>query len=171
MRFFSIGRIVGHHGLHGDVKIKPITDNPDIFFDLTYLLLAEKGEVRRSFKLNNIYFQNKFIIASLEQVSHIDEIGDLKGLDVVVPENYLPEENPDEVYWYKIKGAAVFDENGRKIGILYDYIESGASDVFRIACGESKYYLISNNPEHIIKIDDVNKSVYINSNGLVSEDI
>ncbi len=171
MKFFSIGRIVGHHGLNGDVKIKPLTDNPDIFFDLTYLLLAKKGEVKRSYKLNDLFFQNKFIVACLDQVDHISKTIDLKGLDVVVPENYLPEADPDEVYWYKLQGATVFDEHGSKIGVLDDYIECGASDVFRIDCGENKFYLISNNPEHVVKIDEVNKVVYINSSGLVSEDI
>lgn len=171
MNFFSIGKVLGHHGLEGDVKIKALTENPDLYDELTHLVLSKDDEIKRSLRIRDIKYYNKYIIVQLESIESIEDVKFLKGMDVVVPENYLPETDPDEVYWYKIKNSEVIDEYGNNVGILCDYFETGAFDIFRILKDDGNYSLISNNPDHVKEIDVKEKVIYINSAGLVSEEI
>ncbi|TYB34183.1 MAG: 16S rRNA processing protein RimM [Flexistipes sinusarabici] len=171
MKFFRIGRVAGHHGLDGEIKVRPITDNIDLYNSLSHIMLSADGEVKKSYKIESFFLQNKFFIITLEGLNDIEEAKALKGMEVVVPETFLPGAQSDEIYWYKIKGSSVFDENGRDIGVLYDYIESGGTDVFEIKGHDGILYLISNNPDHIKKIDEKRKSIHINSDGLVSEEV
>ncbi|AEI15592.1 Ribosome maturation factor rimM [Flexistipes sinusarabici DSM 4947] len=171
MKFFRIGRVAGHHGLDGEIKVRPITDNINIYNNLSHIMLSVDGEVRKSYKIESFFLQNKFLIFTLEGLEDIEEAKALKGMEIVVPETFLPGASSGEIYWYKIKGSSVFDENGRDIGILYDYIESGGTDVFEIKGHDGILYLISNNPDHIKKIDAEKKSIFINSDGLVSEEV
>jgi len=54
---------------------------------------------------------------------------------------------------------------------LFDYIESGSNDVFRIKRNDGGFYLISNNKDHVLSIDVDKKLVTVNSEGLVDEDL
>lgn len=171
MNFFRIGKVVGHHGLDGNIKIRPITDNIEIYNDLSHVMLSLNGEIKKSYKIESLHFQNKLFIVNLDGLEDIDEVKSLKGMDVVVPEKFLPGAPSDEIYWYKIKGSNVYDENNNDIGTLYDYIESGGTDVFEIKGHDGILYLISNNPDHIRKIDEDSKAIHINSDGLVSEEV
>lgn len=171
MEFIRIGKIVDTHGMNGDIKILPMTDNPEFFDVLTFLMLANEGKVIQSLDVTSIKDHKEYLICSSKQLTHIDEAESVKGLDVVVPENLLPEPADDEVYWRDIEGAVVVDESGGKIGELKGYIESGSSDVFEIESSDGTQYLISNNPSHVIEINTSEKIVKINKEGLVSDDI
>lgn len=171
MEFIRIGKIVDTHGMSGDLKILPMTDNPEFFEVLTFLMLANEGTVVQSLDVTGIKPHKEYLICSSKQLNHIDDAESVKGLDIVVPENLLPEPASDEVYWRDIEGALVVDETGAQFGVLKDYIESGSSDVFQIESDNGERYLISNNPSHVLEINDSEKIVKINREGLVSDDI
>lgn len=171
MEFLRIGKIVDTHGMDGDIKILPITDNPEFFNVLEFFMLSEDGKVVQSLDITSIRPQNGLLICNSVQLTCYDDALDVKGLDVVVPENMLPDASDGEVYWRDIEGSSIITDEGKKIGTLVDYIESGSSDVFRIEDEKGSFYLISNNPEHVLKIDASVKLITINEEGLVSEEV
>ena len=129
MEFIRIGKIVDTHGMNGDVKILPMTDNPEFYDVLSFLMLAEDGKVVQSLDVVGMRSHHEYLICSSKQLGTIDAAESVKGLDVVVPENLLPEPADDEVYWRDIEGAVVVDETGDRVGVLVDYLESGSADV------------------------------------------
>ena len=70
MKFFRIGRVAGHHGLDGEIKVRPITDNIDLYNNLTHIMLSVDGEVKKSYRIESFFLQNKFFIITLEAVSY-----------------------------------------------------------------------------------------------------
>jgi 16S rRNA processing protein RimM len=90
-------------------------------------------------------------------------------MDVVIPENMLPELD-DEIYWSQLEGSPVLDINGDRIGELVDYMEGGSTEIFRIKCDDG-YYLVSNNKDHVLKIDVKEKKLIVAREGLISEDL
>ena len=169
MDFIKIGYVKGTHGLDGTLKIFPITDNLDLFYMQKHLLLLSRSGVRLSLPVEKIRGMDRLLLVRCAGVGSIDMAQDHKGSDVIFPRVLLPEEASDEIYWCNLRGALVVDESGSKIGEIIDYIECGGCDVFRIKAFDHKYYLISNNPGHVIKIDKDEHYIVIDRSGLVSE--
>ncbi|QAR34125.1 16S rRNA processing protein RimM [Geovibrio thiophilus] len=170
MNFIRVGFITGSHGLDGTVKIAPNTDNPQIYADMEYLMTAKSGTVKGSYEITSVHEHGSAILMQLKGVDTKEKAQALKGLEVVIPENVLPEEGEGDIYWHKIDNAEVVDENGIYIGRLTDYLETGSNDVFVITEG-GKSWMISNNEHHVLKIDTANRRITVDRAGLVSEDI
>jgi len=170
MKLISIGYIAGTHGLDGTVRVKPKTEYPEVFDYLEYLMLADGDKVVKSLKIEEMSEHVSVFLMNLEGIDHVDKAKKLKGLTVMVPEDILPEEDEDEVYWFKIEGSVVVDEDSRPVGRLIDYMETGGADVFVIESDKGRF-LISNNEVHVTKIDAENKTIHILKEGLVSEEV
>jgi 16S rRNA processing protein RimM len=170
MDFVRIGKITGIHGLDGVVKIAPNTDNPQLYAEMQYLMLAEGESVRCSYEITWMQEHGNALLVQLEGILSAEAAANLKGLDVVIPADKLPEAHGGELYWHSIEGSEVIDEQGNHVGILDDYLETGTNDVFIIKDGK-KSYMISNNENHVLKIDAKNKTLTVSRDGLVSEDL
>lgn len=172
MKFVSVGFSAGSFGLRGGIKIKPVTDNPQIFYEMEYLMLAERNkEVSKTFKVLSAEHHGEYFIIKCEGVDTKEKADALKNMSVMVPEDILPAEESDEVYWYKIEGAQVLDPEGSSIGILTDYLETGSGDVFKVKLAAGGNALISNNEKHVLSIDPAGHKVVIEPEGLVREDV
>lgn len=171
MRFLKIGSVKGTHGLDGEIKVVMNTDNISLLDNLEYLMMGKNRKVLFSGKVEYIEPMNEYFLVKIENINDMDAALKYKGYEILIPESLLPAEEDDEVYWFKIEGAEVIDRDDVKIGILVDYLESGSADVFRIKGVDEKYYLISNNREHVLKIDVENRKVFINREGLIDEEL
>lgn len=169
MKLVKIGRLINTHGLDGALVIQVLTDNPEVFDEIKYLMLSENGDVKASMEIEYMQDYKGNILVGLAGVEGVDEARKYKGMDVVVPEDMLPELE-DEIYWYELVGAKVFDRTGSEIGELVDYMEAGPAEVFRIKC-EDGYYLVSNNNDHVLEINVKEKKLVVERSGLVSEEI
>ena len=78
MEFIRIGKIVDTHGMNGDVKILPMTDNPEFYDVLSFLMLAEDGKVVQSLDVVGMRSHHEYLICSSKQLGTIDaaESGD-----------------------------------------------------------------------------------------------
>ena len=171
MKFVRVGYISGAFGLDGEFRLKPLTENPEIFGNMEFLLLAKDYEPVKSLKITNIKCHKGCLIVETDTIKHIKDAQNLKGLSVIVPEDMLPKEDTDEIYWYKINGACVKDSKNCDIGTLCDYLETGSNDVFRIKLNNGNYALVSNNKNYVLNIDTDNKIITVNEEGLVFENL
>ena len=169
MDFIKIGYVIGPHGLDGTLKILPITDNLDLFCISEHLLLSSNSEEMLSLSVEKVRKINRFLLIKCRGLDSIEASSHHKKSDVMFPRALLPEESDDEIYWHNLCGATVVDKSDSKIGEVVDYIECGSSDVFRIKGFDKIYYLISNNPDHVLKIDKEEHYIVIDRIGLVSE--
>ncbi|KAA0258529.1 16S rRNA processing protein RimM [Deferribacter autotrophicus] len=170
MKYIKIGVIKNSHGLDGEVKVLPITEHPELFETLDVLLLSKKGEIVKSLRVEDIRTHNEYYLIKLENINDKETAKTLSGLEIMYPIHLLPELDENEYYWFEIEGWEVYDTEDNFIGTLVDYEETGTAEAFIIK-GESTYYMISNNKEHVLKMDKNKKRIIINRDGLVSEDI
>jgi len=115
MNFLRIGIVKGTHGLDGELKIAFATDNIVLFEDMEYMMLGKDRKVAFSSKIEYSRFQNDMLVVKLEKINDLDTALKYKGFEVLVPENAIPEEAGDEVYWFKIEGSRVVDEKIMKL--------------------------------------------------------
>lgn len=169
MKFVKVGRLVNTHGLDGELVMQVTTDSPEIFEEMQYMMLAKGGDVKASLEIEYMQDYKGNLLVGFAGVTDIDDALKYKGMDVVVPEETLPDDD-DAIYWHELEGSPVFDRNGVQIGTLVDYMEAGGAEVFRIKCSDG-YYLISNNKDHVLEINVKDRKLVVDRIGLVSEEI
>lgn len=151
MNYYNVGKIVGTHGLKGEVKVVAVTDFPEDRFRPGSRLYV--GSERREVTVQSGRPFKQFWLVVFDQVSDIDQAEQLKGQEIVIAEADQGE-LPDGVYYYKdLLGLEVVDdETGEKIGKLTDIQAPGANDIWEVTDLEGKSFWIP-------YIDDVVKQV------------
>jgi len=123
-----LGRILGTHGLKGEVKIKTFTADP--------LDVASYGPVSvadgRRFKLTNARLQGDVVIAGIRGVADRNVAETLKGLELTVDRDDLPAPEEGEFYQADLIGLPVVDEAGREVGEVLGFQHFGAGDLIEI---------------------------------------
>lgn len=169
MRNITIGFVVGVFGLKGEIKVKPTADTASLFKkSLKAAFIAKNGD-EKILTVKSARFHKDLWLMGIEGVDTPEMAIKYKGYRLAVSENLLPPPGKDEVYWIDIDGSKVVDLDGVPVGVLKDYVETGAHDVFEITGDDGVEYMISNNPGHVKSIDTGKKVIVIDRIGLVAE--
>lgn len=127
-RQILLGRIIGPHGLKGEVKIKSFTTDP--------LDIASYGPVAtgdgRLFRFTNVRLAGDIVIAGIKGIADRNLAETLKGLDLKIDRDEMPETDDGEFYEADLVGLAVFDEGGDKVGEALGFQNFGAGDLLEI---------------------------------------
>lgn len=169
MKIINIGKITGTHGIKGFVKIKT-PNGYDLFAGLKYLVVGCNGKITGSFRIEEIKTNKDIVLVKCEGFDSIDDALKLKGLYVISTTEEIIED-PNECSPEELLGAKVLDVSGEEFGTLEDILDNGFNEIFRIKSIEGRFFLIANNDNHVPTIDILNKTIHINKDGLVSEDI
>jgi 16S rRNA processing protein RimM len=171
-KIVKIGKVTGSHGLHGILKILPLIDEIEIFYNLKFMLFGKREDISYSYEIEDIKTNKKFLLVKCKDLKDSDSAEKLKGHHVFAPKS-LTEKFMDEGECYidDFIGAGVFDIDGKKIGEVVDLEDNGGYEIFRIKLLDGKYYLISNNEVQVPNIDIKEKKIVIDVAGLVSEDL
>lgn len=150
--YLRVGVISSTHGLKGEVKIFPTTDDPGRFRGLEHVLL-DTGKEKRLLTITQVkYFKNQ-VILKFKEFNDINEIERYRGCDLYVSrEDAVPlEEN--ENFIVDLMGMQVETEDGKILGRLTDVLQTGANDVYIVESPEGKEILLPAIPDCILKVD------------------
>ena len=125
----KVGVITTTHGVRGEVKVFPTTDDAERFLDIEYVLLDTGKELRR-LNIQNVKFFKNLAILKFEGIDNINDIEMYKGRELWIPREEAQELGEDEYYVADLIGMEVLLENGEKLGVLRDVMETGANDVY-----------------------------------------
>ncbi len=125
----KVGVITTTHGVRGEVKVYPTTDDAQRFLDLEYVLLDTGKELRR-LTIQNVKFYKNLAILKFEGIDNINDIELYKGRDLWIPREEGQELGEDEYYIADLLGMEVLLEDGSPFGTLKDVMETGANDVY-----------------------------------------
>ena len=154
-----VGVIVGSHGLQGLVKIKSFMVISD---DITaYGPLTDKNG-KRSFKLDLISSNKKGIVAKLDGIKDRTASEELRGIELYLSRDLLPDLKEDEFYYSDLVGLVVEDINGEIIGTVGIVDNYGAGEVIEVDLrgGGTEMYRMS--LEVIPDIDLKNGRIVVN---------
>ncbi len=126
---FRVGVITGTHGLKGEVKVFPTTDDPRRFKLLKEVILVTNRE-ERHLKIHSVKFFKQFVILGFEGMDRIEDVERLRRAELLIDrKDALPLEE-GEHYIPDLLGLTVIEENGEVVGILEDVLQTGANDVY-----------------------------------------
>ena len=148
----KVGVITTTHGVRGEVKVFPTTDNAERFLELEYVLLDTGRELRR-LDIKNVRFFKNLVILKFDGIDNINNIEKYKGKDLWIPREEAQELGEDEYYIADLQGLNVVLEDGTGFGTLRDVMETGANDVYIIDSNEHGEVLLPAIKECILDVD------------------
>lgn len=132
-----VGEIVGAFGIHGEVKVRPLTDFADRFAVGATLYLGARHEPRA---ITSSRDQGTLYIIGLQGCATANDAERLRGKELAIPDSELAALPADQFYQHDILGLRVERIDGRPLGVITDIIASGASDLYvvRDTAGEER---------------------------------
>lgn len=134
MEYIQVGKISSIHGVKGELKAIPLTDDIRRFDDLDEVFVGMDKELMEIEKVS--YIKNQVII----KFKDIDSVRDAEKLigrflwidreDAIIDD--------DAYFLFEIIGLDVFDTEGNEIGRVKDVIQSGRNDLYLIRHGDSE---------------------------------
>ena len=132
---FQVGIITGTHGLKGEVKVFPTTDDKERFLDLDTVLIDTGKELIEK-KVQYCKFFKQFVFVKFEG---LDDINDVE----------------------KYKRCPLKVTSGVTIGELIDVIETGANDVYEVKTPDGGHVLLPAIKDCILDVDMEEKIILV----------
>ena len=160
--FIKIGKITNNHGIRGYARFIYYGDLKN--FNYKEVFLEKEGKLL-SYFIENFKYHKNYILLKLENIHSINDVNlHLKGRDVYIKKDQLPELDNDEYYWFQLIGIKVYNVNGEYLGEIDSIIETGSNDVFVVKNNKSKEKLIP-------YIDNVVKLIDIENKKMIVEEL
>lgn len=153
-----IGVVTTTHGLRGEVKVFPTTDDVRRFDDCDEVVLVTKQEKLLLHVERVKYFKN-IVIVKFKEFNDINEVERFRKCDIMVTREHAVPLEEGEYFICDIIGASVVEEDGTPVGTVKDVMETGANNVFVIMTEDGKEVLFPSIPDCIKKVDVENKEV------------
>ena len=127
--FFRVGVVSSTHGLRGEVKVFPTTDDPGRFPELKKIY-ADKNGKRTELQLEKARFFKNMVICKFKGIDRIEDIEGYKGAELYVERTDAIPLDDDEYYIADLIGMTVSTSDGELLGTLADVITTAANDVY-----------------------------------------
>ena len=158
-QFLQVGVISSTHGIRGEVKVFPTTDDAARFKKLKKVLL-DTGKEQLELEVQSVKFFKQFVILKFKGIDNINDIEKYKGRSLLVPrEDAVPLES-DEYYIADLIGMEVF-EGDERFGVIRDVMETGANEVYVIDSDMHGEVLIPAIRQCILDVDVEKKKMQI----------
>lgn len=148
----QVGIISTTHGLKGEVKVFPTTDDSRRFQKLKEVLL-DTGKEKKPLAIETVRFFKQFVILKFKGIDDISAVEAFKGKSLYVTRENAVKLQKDEYFIADLIGLHTENEDGSFQGTLKDVIQTGANDVYVIDYGEGRECLIPAIKECILSID------------------
>ncbi|MCI8590870.1 MAG: 16S rRNA processing protein RimM [Lachnospiraceae bacterium] len=130
-QYFQVGVISSTHGIRGEVKVYPTTDDPARFRRLKEVLL-DTGGGWMTMELEQVRFFKQMVIVKFKGYDSINEVEKYRNKGLFVPREQAVPLEEGEYYIADLLGMKVFTEDGGQFGTLRDVMQTGANDVYVI---------------------------------------
>lgn len=157
---FQVGVITSTHGVRGEVKVFPTTDDARRFKRLREVLL-DNGKSKITLEIESVKFFKQFVILKFKGYDNLNDVEKFRQRSLFVTRENAVRLGRDEYFIADLIGISVFDEEEKEIGILKDVLETGANDVYVITMTNGKELLLPAIKDCVLKVDIENNYMQI----------
>lgn len=149
---FQVGVITSTHGVKGEVKVFPTTDDPRRFKRLKEVIL-DTGKEDLALEVEGVKFFKQFVILKFKGFETPEEMAKYRQKSLYVTRENAVRLGRDEYFIADLMGLQIFDEDDRKIGVLREVLETGANDVYIIDLDDGRELLLPAIKECVLSVD------------------
>ena len=140
-QFLRVGVISSTHGIRGEVKVYPTTDDPERFLDLDEVIL-DTGREHKILEIEGVKFFKNQVILKFKGYDNINDIEKYLKKDLLVDREHAVELGENENFSADLIDMEVVTDEDKVLGTLTDVIETGANDVYAVKTPEGKEILL-----------------------------
>ncbi len=148
----QVGVITSTHGIQGEVKVFPTTDDARRFKYLKEVIL-DTGKEQISLEIEGVKFFKQFVILKFRGIDNINDVEKYRQKCLYVTRANAVRLGRDEYFIADLMGLLVRDEDGTEIGVLRSVLETGANDVYVIDLHDGRELLLPAIKQCVLKVD------------------
>lgn len=148
----QVGIITSTHGVRGEVKVYPTTDDPRRFRRLKEVVL-DTGREKLNLEIEGVKFFKQFVILKFKGLDNINDIEKYRQKSLYVIRKNAVRLQRDEYFIADLIGLKVQDEDGTELGTVKDVIETGANDVYEVEMADGRSLLLPAIKQCILNVD------------------
>ena len=148
----QVGAVTSTHGLAGEVKVFPTTDDPKRVKKLKQVLL-DTGKDMLPLEVEHVKFFKNMVILKFKGYDRIEDIMGFKGKNLYVTRENAVRLKKDEYFIADLIGMKVYTEDEAYLGELTEVITTGANDVYTVHMENGKDVLIPAIGQCILNVD------------------
>lgn len=127
----QVGVIANTHGIRGEVKVFPTTDDMTRFKRLKEVLL-DTGKEYLSLEIAQVRFFKNLVILKFKGIDNINDIEKYKGKSLMVSREHAVALEENEYFIADLIGLRAVSDEGEELGTLEDVLQTGANDIYVI---------------------------------------
>ena len=137
---FQVGIYTNTHGIRGEIKVFPTTDDPKHFKKLKKVTLRAPKE-ERVLEIESVRFAKQMVLLKFKGIDNINDIEPLKGAGLFVPREEAIPLKKNEYFIADLIGLMVYTDEGEELGRLSEVIQTGANDVYAVQTAQGELLL------------------------------
>jgi len=153
MELIEVGQIVNTHGIRGEVRLNPWTDDINDLLELSVFYSQDKSV----YKVESSKIHKNVLIIKFSGISTMNDAEKLKGKILFTEKVPLPE---GRYYIQDLIGLTAVDGD-EELGNLTDVFNTGANDIYEIKTKEGKNIYLPVIDGVIGDVDLENKRIYV----------
>jgi 16S rRNA processing protein RimM len=135
---FIVGKIVGVHGIRGNLKLLPYIESPALLSTGESVFLGSPAAAEKPFVIRWAKPHQRIFLMALEDVDDRDAAERIVGLDVFMEKSRLPDLEDGSYYWSDLIGLAVQTVDRQPLGTLSSIFRTGSNDVYVVRAGDDE---------------------------------
>lgn len=148
----QVGVITSTHGVRGEVKVFPTTDDVTRFKKLKNVIL-DTGKENLKLEISGVKFFKNMVILKFKEFDNINDVEKYRQKGLYVTRENAVKLKKDEYFIADLIGLNVQTDEGEALGTMTDVLQTGANDVYVIRMADGEELLLPAIKECIQKID------------------
>lgn len=149
---FRIGSVATTHGVHGEIKVYPTTDDPGRYKKIKEVIL-DNGKDRKTAHIESAKFFKQMVIVKFREYNSMDEAEKLRGYELFVTREHAVPLGKNEYYVADLIGMKVMTDQDTELGTIQDVLQTGANDVYVVKQESGKEVLLPAIRDCILSVD------------------
>ena len=154
----QVGVITQTHGIRGEVKVFPTTDDAARFKKLKKVTL-DNGKERRELEIASVKFFKNLVILKFKGIDNINDVEKYKKAPLYVTREDAVPLGENEYFIADLIGLKVVSDEGEALGILDDVLQTGANDVYVVKCDNGEEILVPAIKDCVKNVDIEGKEI------------
>ena len=128
--FLLIGKVVGAHGVNGNIKVYSYAESLTVFDPESRILVIDPKGLEKWYTVQWAKPHHRLILLALRGITNRSLVEPLVGAELFIEKKRLPELENGSYYWFELIGLEVFTTSDEYIGRLESIIATGSNDVY-----------------------------------------
>lgn len=150
-QMLRVGVITSTHGVRGEVKVFPTTDDAKRFKTLKKVILDGREPLELS--IEQVKFFKNMVILKFKGYDNINDVETWRQRDLLITRDQAVELKEDEYFITDLIGLTVVNEEEAVLGRVKDVLETGANDVYVVELTGGKELLFPAIKDCILNVD------------------